>query len=224
MVVYLGIAFFFLTFYIISEVKGIKIDDRTYFIICFLASLFLVLFAGTRYEIGLDYQGYKNIYELTHIYKNRGYGLSQNIFMTLKSYDADPFYIFLNILVPSYNMMLFLMAMIGVGIKCYCITVYTENKFLYFFMYFCEIYLSYDMGVMRQGTAMSFMLLALISVEKNHKIGFFLCVLLGSLFQVIAILIIPMYWLGKIKISYKGMMIFTALVSPFALCNAMLTT
>ncbi len=170
----------------------------------------LIIFAGTREYIGYDYVSYQEIFRVVHTYVGKGYTVWD--FFTLKHYIAflniEPLYLMLNVVCDSYADLLLIMASLGVGIKSYVIYKKTNYKFFCLFLYYCEMYLSYEMGIMRQGVAMGFMMLALFSLREQKNRNYFIYTILATGFHFSSLLMLPMYFIYKI--NYKSL--FAALV------------
>lgn len=208
--IYISIALIILSCHFISMQKKIKYLDNSIF---FLISVALIVLAATRENIGLDFVSYQEIFETTkELLKKYSYNRIFNIDYSIN--DMEFLYRLLNIVLPNFKLLLAIMALLGVGIKCFYIGKYCESKFFCLFLYFTEYLLYYDMGVMRQGVAISFMLLAVLCIEKKKPALFWLNVLLASLFHITAILLVPFYFIAYRKIKTKQMFFCIYILIP----------
>lgn len=158
--------------------------NRQFFIVI---SVFLIIFAATRDHIGVDFVSYENLY-----YSIRRLGDLRDLLSIYRTTNYEPLFVLTCILSPSFHSFLFFMSILGVGIKCAVIWKYCTYKYALLLFYFCNIYLGYDMGVMRQGVAMSFMLVALFQLKNKKHSGFALATFISVLFHSSGFLLVPL--------------------------------
>ena len=148
---------------------------------------FLIIFTSFRIDSGFDFENYKNI------------------FLGISDTHVEPLFLFLiNIFryTDSFHSFLFFIAFLSIYIKLY---VFCKLKLTYLtfavLLYYLTIFLNLDMGVLRQGIALSFIGIAFVFYLKSNSKCYFLSVLIASLFHLSAIIFIPFYFVFKLKLN-----------------------
>ena len=152
----------------------------------------MILMAGFRDNIGLDYGSYYNDYLLV-----------KNGFFSYYNPTIEPGYSLLNSIVPSFRLLLIVMAMLAVLIR---VISFRKNNLSYIllpvFFYYGSDFLFYDMGIIRQGISMSICFLSMhLIVEKNKK--FYIYIFIAMLFHVSALLFVLMWFISNREYSRK---------------------
>lgn len=159
-------------------------------------SLFMVFFAGLRYNVGIDYVSYERLNQLI----NSGvYGDFSN---------TERGYYILNVIFSNYNYMLLFIAVTTISLKLLIIKKIARNNIIFcLFLYFSLFFVRYDMGLVTQGISMAFILLSYFYILNQNKYKFMIAVVAASFFHVSALIFLPLYWLAQKKISLKFMII-----------------
>lgn len=154
----------------------------------------LIVFVGLRgYEVGFDYLTYKESFE------EIGSGTGEDILM-------EPGYMLLNkLLYPfgSFTLLLFVMALVTISIKGYFIAEYSEYPFTSLLVYFSIAMLINDMGQIRFGLAISFMMLSFSALIKEHKKTAFLFWLAAMMFHYSSFLALPVLFVNHYTLTAK---------------------
>lgn len=155
-----------------------------------LISIFLVVFAGGRLNTGLDYSGYE-----------RYFYMAKDGTLKIVNSIVEPMYVIINRVSLSYRVLLFLMAIGCVVIK-YMAFRKLDVKLTAFvmFFYYASFYLYYDMGIMRQGLAMSICLLAIPYAERKDK-RFFILVAIAMTFHIEAVFFVVVFFIADKEYS-----------------------
>lgn len=163
-----------------------------------LAMMILVFFAGLRASnIGLDTMTYRRIF--LEIQEN-----PISILHSFRYYNIEYGYALLNILAPGFQWLLFITAIFGVGLKIYISNqLNVKKKAAFLLFYFSSIYVFYDMGIIREGLAISVIFLALPSIKNRNLKKFCFYLLIAMLFHITAILVLPLYFVGNKEFSRK---------------------
>lgn len=201
--IYYIIATLLLILQLIDGYLKAKFEHRSSAVIFIITTVFLILFSATRKDIGLDYSNYKYLY---NVIDKHPFNLSELVYLN-KIFNIEWTYLIICGLCKSFNIVVFIYALLGVGIKCYIIWMNCDNKYLVLFYYFTYSYLYFDMGVMRQGVAISFMLLAFIDLIKGNNKRFFVYTFIGTAFHVTAALLLPFYFVNKCRLSKNNKII-----------------
>lgn len=170
-----------------------------YRLVFWVIGIGLIILAGIRDGIGYDFYGYNQIYNTIHTNGN-------NLFNS----GIEPLYVVVNKFCNNFGQVIFISALLGVGIKLVAIKNYSKDIMISLFLYYAGIFIMYDMGVMRQGIAMGICLLSLQYVLNKKFIKFLICITIATLFHSSAMVIIPMYFIASNQYSRK--IIYTVLV------------
>ena len=187
------ILFLLIAFLSLLEVfVGIKNKVIPFFFI--LATLIIV--SGTRWNTGTDFLHYQRLFDLIVVDGNadgveRSFSLVSMFFMVFK------------------YVLLFL-ASLSIILK-YISIKHFKYPITIFMLYYSFLFLSFDMGRMRQGVALAFCFIALLFVFKKNLPLFLLFVILGFLFHKTAILFILVYPLYHIRFKKKTLVIAVAI-------------
>ncbi len=182
-------------------IKHIKRFNIMYLIIC----IFLIIFSASRDNIGLDYISYKEIFEMVQYNASSLKGLTE----LNQYYNIEVSFLIICLFSKNFRLVLLIYAILGIGIKCYVIGKVCKYKYLALFFYFTYYYLYFDMGVIRQGVAMSFMMIALVALNEDHKIKFFIYLAIGTAFHITALILLPFVFLKEINIKMKYLFLFS---------------
>ena len=170
----------------------------------FFLSLFLILFAGTRADTGLDFGNYQSIYYRIH---------SGGSFLECQ---VEPLYWFVNLISPSEKIMFLLFASISCIPILHIFYKYCTNKFLCLFLFYCTCYVYFDMGIIREGAAISVIIWGLKYAHDRKYIRFFISILIAEMFHLTAFAALPILLIGekRKKISfYLCLTVFFVVIS-----------
>lgn len=150
-----------------------------------LTCILLLFFCGTRFNTGLDYFSYKEIF-----YNTRN-GLS------ISDGQIEPLYWVLNKISPTWGSLVFLMAMLSCLPIFYLFYKKASNKFFCLFLFYSSVFIYFDMGIMRQGAAITLIFLSLDSYNRD-KIKLSLLLFLSAVFfHMASFAAFPIFFLGK---------------------------
>lgn len=162
-------------------------------ILC-LFTVFFIAFAGLRWEVGIDFYTYLNAYN------NLISGKTDNIEWTFK---------ILSLIVPSLTFIFIFYAFFSVLLTVKVIKDNSQFIFLSLLLFFSNVFLRYDMGIMRQGLALAVTMWALKYAIKRKFFKFIICIFIAVLFHRSAIIFIPAYFIVNIRFSNSAIIIIT---------------
>ena len=167
--------------------------------------LLLFLFVGSRDHIGTDINTNENTYNVIH----RG---------SLSLLYMEPAYIIASKILPAFQALVFAYAFISLGLKELTFVRLSKYFYVSLLLFYSDIMIRYDMGIMRQGLAIAFVILGwnYVSDEKLGKEYWITYALAIFCHYSAAASIIPILF-RKRKIS-SGVMIGTSAVA-FVLSN-----
>ena len=165
----------------------------------YLSSMYLIvigsilfLLAAFRDGIGYDYENYRRIFNLITIDK-----------VPQGSSNVEWGFYLLNVISYSFTIVIFISALIAIPMKIKLICEYSEDGLLSLIMYFTSVFIMFDMGVIRQGIAITFMLFSVKYIINRDFKKFLLVILCGSLFHITILVTIPLYFLSYIEFDRK---------------------
>jgi hypothetical protein len=148
-------------------------------VLLFVIAAFLVLFAGTRL-CGFDYYTYFDEY-----YRLNSFSLKR----IFSDYQFEPFYILLNMVAPSFNFLVFFVALISIPLILYFIKKNSPFPFFSIFLFFTSLFLLSEMGQVRQAIALSFSVWASFYINDKKKFIFFALIAIMSHYSAGVILL-----------------------------------
>lgn len=154
------------------------------------SGLILILFVGLRYQTGPDYESYEISYLGKSDFRFESlFNLLMTVFRRLGA---------------GYNLFLLFVAALSITIKSYVIERYSPYFFLSLLIA-CGFFLS-DMGQIRYALAISVLWLSLPFYMDRKLLPFLLIVFSAVLIHQTAIVFLPMYWLGSLKLKFPVML------------------
>lgn len=147
-------------------------------------ALFLTLFIGLRYEVGADWQQYHEFYNIAKAGRLTG---------VLQASD------------PAFMLLCWVSARFNAGVTpvftlCAAVTVFSVARFstttpapwVVFTVAASHLLLVMSMDHVRQSTAIGFVLLAIIALERSHLYKYLALVALATLFHRTAVIFFPL--------------------------------
>lgn len=174
---------------------------------CF-ATIALILFAGLRVG-GYDFDNYTSIFKSLRFDRNND--------ALLDSLTEPGFSLIVklfNLLNIPFAAFVALVAFFAVALKSKFFLAYSKYPFFSLVIYFSVAFLIKDMGQIRHGLAMGIVLISFAYLFKRKVKMFLLFILLAFLFHASAIIVLPAYWIAKIKIRPLGYAIITLILFP----------
>lgn len=166
--------------------------------------------AAFRFETGYDFIPYQNMFLKVQ-------SSSLNIFELSNNMNIEIGFVFLMKIFKgfSFEFFLFFVTLIAVLPKFVFIYKINKNKFLMLFCYYATIFLTYDMGIIRQGLSMSILLFSVKYLFSHNYIKFQFIVILASLFHSTSLIFSFLFLLRDKELSLKTYLILTALALIF---------
>lgn len=211
-IVIVGILLFYLLLLILVEMRqgattygknlGVQLQSNLYWPVAI--AVFFV--AALRDGIGYDFNAYQRLFSVLH-------NGSAGIIDTANFYNYEIGFVWLNRIVPDFKWLIIIIAVLGVGIKLVHICRWSDNRAITLLLYFTGIFLTFDMGVIRQGVAIALFLVILEYCENDRKLLAVGLIVVSCLFHISSLIYLPIVFIGKKKFTKKQIYIFTAIVS-----------
>lgn len=177
----------FLTLSIMSILDlFIKKEKFIYKFLFFLIIVMMIFIAGTRYYVGSDYNLYLDLY-------NR-------ILEGSYSGNVELVYVVFCKMFRCFPVVLFAFAIIAISSKAIFIKKLSPFPFVSLLIYFSYVFISFDMGRMRQGAALGILCFGFFSIKERNFFKFLIVIALAFLIQKTSIVFLPVYFLPKLKI------------------------
>lgn len=172
--------------------KRSKLCEKKIKFLYFIFSFSLLVLAAFRDGVGLDYYSYQGNYNDIKLH-----GLLSDEQATM-----EPFFILLNYISPSFRFLIIVSAGMCVLTK---VVFYKDFRYrlLCLFLYFCSVFLYYDMGILRQGIAIGLVWLSFRYIERKKPLNFLLLVFVATMFHVTSLAVLPIYLLGDKRLKTK---------------------
>ena len=199
---------YYLIFIILSvfAITNVYFDKKAFVkpAIVFLA-IALVLFAGLWYKVGFDYRNYFYLYLLV---------------VDGKDVFVEPIVKGLILLSDfiriDFNGFIFLMALLAVSIKVKFISRYAAIPIFSLLLYYSRIFIISDFGQIRQGLALSLILISYRYILDRRFWRFLLLVLTATFIHAAAVLFLPVYFIALKKGRPVLLVLLVLLAIPLA--------
>lgn len=209
MLIYISVLFLIFSCSIFSLDSKVRVLDKPLFV---FISTVLVLLAGLRYEIGVDYDAYRSHYyyvpDVLHYFRydtsmEVGYEFVSSVFKYLKA----SFY-WLTLFVASITFILLYRLSFQ----------YSEYPILTLLMFFSSMYWGQAMGQMRQPLAILLLYQFVFLVVRNKKILFSIAVVVIAIFfhKALFLMLLPLPLLNmKLQIKYYYFVLLLCIVAGY---------
>lgn len=153
--------------------------------------LIITLFLSIRYDFGNDYMAYKNMFEEIHNIS------SQNTY-----YEKG--WIFVNLIFPNFFLLIIFLSILSSIVYYRFINTYVNCNYWWFsvFLYvFNPNYMLIQSSTMRQTVAILIFIISIKFILERRLIVYLLMCGFAFLFHQSALILVPVYWIARIKIN-----------------------
>lgn len=184
--------------------------------ILYLISFFIFcIFSGLKFNVGTDYQTYKNYYD----YSNNPKYLIEN--------GVEPGYIYLmycfRVLSIGFIGFWFIISCINFSFKYYIFKKYSPLLFASLLIYFVGLFMERDFDGIRQGLSIGICYLTIPYILKRKFWPFFILVLLASTVHASSLIFLPAYFIFRIKLRNNLIYFVVLLLISLVLFNISFT-
>lgn len=183
--VYLFFVVFFFLCFVFSSRKSI-------IPFAFLISFSLILFSGLRYNSGVDYQNYLDLYQSAY------FASTEYFYWTLSILHKSLF--------NSFPLFVFLVSFFTIVFKIYVLKKLSVNFFIAVYIYICISYIYVDMGFIRNSIALMFYMFSVLMLMKGSKKSSYVLFVVAFFFHHSVFFMFFMFFIdvrGGAKISRK---------------------
>lgn len=157
-----------------------------------LIIIFLITFASIRWKTGIDFNNYENLYNKIHA------GTSVQVELTFQILARAA---------GSFTQLLAIYAIISIVPDYLIIQRYADYLYVSLLLFFSTIFLRYDMGIIRQGAALSLTMYSIRYAKKRQWVPFVGFVVLAILFHNSAMAFLVIWFVINKKIPRSVMLI-----------------
>ncbi|MGL6098274.1 MAG: EpsG family protein, partial [Fusobacteriaceae bacterium] len=183
-----------ITLYVIFF-SGYKYEKKIIVIPAFILSLFV----GMRGAVsGYDYGVYKYFYELE--YNQNPYGYE---FLFVVSRNLVKF------LGGNYNVFILLLGLFFVLGTCYIFNKHSNNPSLVMLIYLSTFFFWHNFNILRNFIAIIIFYIAIKFILEKKTLNYLILIIIAINFHATAIILIPLYLIGNLRIKKSVMIILT---------------
>ena len=218
MLFYIGIFIFCIIMLIFNNMLKEQKHKRIFEIITLVV---LCIISGTRYYLGgTDYNLYKNMFEVVPNIFDFDFSNVHEIYGT---FGAEKGYLFLNSIVKTLGFNFFGFTLIHSIIFYTCMYIglkrYTNNFNLLIIIFLYKMFF-YDTFIsLRQTLTIAIFFVSLRFIENKKIIPYFLCCLLAVSFHNGALILFLVYFINKVKLTKKRLIILNCIFIPTILIS-----
>lgn len=173
-------------------------------IIFVILALFLAM-RGTR--VGVDLDNYEEIFGFCH-------DKSFAELLTFERHEVGFKYYnkIISLIFNNYSFYLAITAIVSIAGVYYYIKTNSKNYIYSIFIFITFNYYAFLFGLLRQAIAISILMFSIKYIKERKLIKFLLLVILASLFHKTALIFLPLYFISKLKINKKILIIWLVLI------------
>jgi len=185
-------------FSFIEQFKPPKADIS---ILKYIACTIIIFIGGLRYEVGADWFAYEKLFDGIESFSDLFLYREEKLFMIFQYVCKTIF--------DSYSFFVFVLFTLTFYLKFKIFNKYSTDVFFSLIIYVYTLFLIYDVNGIRQGMAMTLVLMSITAIKNKNKYLFILLILAACLSHTSALIFVPFYWLSKIQISHKKFLLIT---------------
>lgn len=155
------------------------------------AGILLLAFGGLRFEVGTDWDSYLDVFEAVGQGENFNDLREEAGFLTLV--------VIFQFFSKSYPAFVFSVFVLSFSVKLYAICRFKADIVVALIIYFCSVFLIYDVNGLRQGLALGFVLCAGWYAVQSRIYSFIVSMALAISVHTVALVALPIYWLAKVN-------------------------
>lgn len=181
-----------------------KINNKKINVYDIILLLILILVCGLRDRVGTDYGLYKFYYN--NIDQNSRFEIGFRFLIELS-----------NKIGMSYNTFLILIAAITITLFYVAIKKYSSKPAASIFFFVALGYYAYSFNIIRQMLAIAITLYGINYIKEKKFFKYLILILIASSFHSTALIMIPIYFLLKLKNNKKNniILVFICVILPF---------
>lgn len=203
--IYCILFFILLSLAIFTHYKKINIECAS--LCLFITFLFV---GGLRYQVGTDWYLYVGNFQ------NFISG-AWDVKMAFSRSQYDVIAYLISLFTHQDSVYIFLIFISAFTIKYGVMKRYSVNIYFSLLLYLVSVFIIFDINGLRQGLALSFVMLSLHFVVQRKPLYYLLCVVFATLIHESAIIFLPFYWVAHIPFSFRKRIVYTLVAISIAI-------
>lgn len=178
-----------------------------------------LLIGGLRYQVGSDWTSYMSLFNYAQV--------STTSYINEVKTDCLFHYItaFIAKYMGGYSLYVFLIFFVSFFMKFYVIKKFSNNVSFSMLIYLSGLFIIFDINGIRQGLALSIIMLSLIFIYKRELLPFLLCILISFFIHTSSLIFLPFYFLSQIKLSNKQYALYSFILIALSItCSYLVIT
>jgi hypothetical protein len=205
MIYYLLISILF----IFSLFQQINLKKDQLKLLKYFSVTLLIIIGGLRFEVGADWFAYKKLFLAHSNYSSIFNAREEKLFMFLM--------VSIKNIINSYSFFIFILFNIAFLLKVKILNYYSKDIFLSLLVYVSAIFLYFDLNGIRQGLAISIVLLSIPYILNKNIYKYLFLILMAIFCHTSAIIFLPFYWIANIRFKKKYILQILTLVVVFSI-------
>jgi len=195
--------------FIFSLFQQINLKKGQLKLLKYFSITLLIIVGGLRFEVGADWYSYKNLFLSISNYSDVFNSREEKLFMLIMFLSKN--------IINSYSFFIFILFNIAFLLKVKILNYYSKDFFLSLLIYVSAIFLIYDINGIRQGLAISLVLLSIPYILNKNIYKYLFLVLIATFCHTSAIIFLPFYWIANIRFKKKFILQILTLVVVFSI-------
>ncbi len=197
--------FFFITFSFLS-ISPINLENNLSKILKYFILFLLIFFMGLRHEVGGDWDLYLRDFSSNIVFFN----FFKFEYLRDFGYETLSFICF-HLGIGIYGLNFIIATFFIISLNRFSME-FSKNYWLSLVVSFPYLITVVGMGYTRQGSALAFILLALVSLKKNKIFSSYVYLILAILFHKSAVIMLPIIFLTYFRFSLTNILIILILI------------
>jgi len=186
---------------VFSFIHQLKPEKANIDILKYIAFFLILIVGGLRFEVGADWFAYEKLFNAVSSFSDIFSVREEKLFI---------FFQYLNkIIFDSYCVFVFFLFLFTFYCKFYIFDKYSTDVYFSLIIYIYTLFLIYDLNGIRQGMAMSFVLISIPAILNRRKYLFIVLISAACLCHTSAIIFFPFFWLSTIRLSNRNILLVT---------------
>lgn len=178
-----------------SLFKQVNHKTRNIKLLTIISFVFLVMVGGFRYQVGADWESYERLFFSLVNWSDVIVAREEILFTTFMYSIKNLF--------NNYSVFVFILFVVSFSLKYNIIKCYSPDIFLSLMVYLYTLFLIYDINGLRQGLSIGIVLQGIPFILNRKLCNFLILIIIASLCHISALLFLPLYYLAKMQISNK---------------------
>ncbi len=193
----------------LCEIKKSKLNNAVYlFIVSVTMIVMSYLRAGT---VGIDYKQYADYFTMV---RNGGWSY---LISDANGYRIEPGYSLFNYVISLFtgdvHIYMLFVAIVTISLTAFLLYKYCPIPWIGMFVFVSFGFFGNSLSFIRQSIAIAIYLFAVHYLKEKKLVPYIIIVLLAASFHKATLIMIPVYFIANIKVSWKSLAVYTGLTA-----------